>query len=69
MQEAEKEEENNMLKVYCYSRCTTCKKALKWLEDHGIEHTGSSAEAFLQYKRYSLQGTGTIEEAAGYDRG
>ena len=27
-----------MLKVYCYSRCTTCKKALKWLEDHGIAH-------------------------------
>lgn len=26
-----------MLKVYCYSRCTTCKKALKWLEDSGIE--------------------------------
>ncbi len=25
-----------MLKVYCYSRCTTCKKALKWLDDHGI---------------------------------
>ena len=28
-----------MLKVYCYSRCTTCQKALKWLQDHGIEHT------------------------------
>ncbi len=28
-----------MLKVYCYSRCTTCRKALKWLEDHGIDHT------------------------------
>ncbi len=28
-----------MLKVYCYSRCTTCRKALKWLEDRGIEHT------------------------------
>lgn len=28
-----------MLTVYCYSRCTTCKKALKWLEDHEIEHT------------------------------
>ena len=28
-----------MLTVYCYSRCTTCKKALKWLEDKGIEHT------------------------------
>ena len=27
-----------MLKVYCYSRCTTCKKALKWLEDNGIEY-------------------------------
>ena len=20
-----------MIKVYCYSRCTTCQKALKWL--------------------------------------
>ena len=28
-----------MVKVYCYSKCTTCKKALKWLEDHEIEHT------------------------------
>ena len=28
-----------MLKVYCYSRCTTCKKALKWLDEHRIEHT------------------------------
>ena len=27
-----------MLKVYCYSRCTTCKKALKWLDDHGVEY-------------------------------
>ena len=27
-----------MLKVYCYSRCTTCKKALKWLDDNGIKH-------------------------------
>ena len=28
-----------MVKVYCYSRCTTCKKALKWLEDNKIEYT------------------------------
>lgn len=28
-----------MLKVYCYSRCTTCKKALAWLEAQGIAHT------------------------------
>ena len=27
-----------MLKVYCYSRCTTCKKALKWLDDRGIAY-------------------------------
>ena len=27
-----------MIKVYCYSRCTTCKKALKWLDEKQIEH-------------------------------
>ena len=27
-----------MIKVYCYSRCTTCRKALKWLDDHGVEY-------------------------------
>ena len=27
-----------MVKVYCYSRCTTCKKALQWLDDNRIEH-------------------------------
>ena len=27
-----------MLKAYCYSRCTTCKKALKWLDDNGIPY-------------------------------
>ncbi len=27
-----------MLKVYCYSRCSTCKKALKWLEEKGVAH-------------------------------
>ena len=26
------------MKIYCYSRCTTCKKALKWLDDHGIDY-------------------------------
>ena len=28
-----------MVKVYCYSKCSTCRKALKWLEDHRIAHT------------------------------
>ena len=27
-----------MNKVYCYSRCSTCKKALKWLDEKGIEY-------------------------------
>lgn len=27
-----------MTKVYCYSKCTTCKKALKWLDDNKIEY-------------------------------
>lgn len=27
-----------MIKVYCYSRCGTCKKALKWLNENGIAH-------------------------------
>lgn len=25
-----------MIKVYCYSRCSTCKKALKWLDDNKL---------------------------------
>ena len=27
-----------MVKVYCYSRCTTCKKALKWLDEKSIDY-------------------------------
>lgn len=27
-----------MIKVYYYSRCSTCKKALKWLDENKIEH-------------------------------
>jgi len=26
------------MKVYCYERCTTCKKALKWLDDRKITY-------------------------------
>ena len=32
-------EVKKMLTVYCYSRCTTCQKALKWLDGHGIGYT------------------------------
>jgi arsenate reductase len=27
----------NRPRIYCYSGCGTCKKALKWLKDRGIE--------------------------------
>ncbi|MCR5785944.1 MAG: arsenate reductase family protein [Eubacterium sp.] len=26
------------MRVYCYERCSTCKKALKWLDDNGIKY-------------------------------
>ncbi|ADE53039.1 arsenate reductase family protein [Coraliomargarita akajimensis] len=26
-----------MLKIYCYKNCGTCKKAIKWLEQAGVE--------------------------------
>ena len=50
-----------MVKVYCYSRCSTCKKALKWLEEKGIEHevidikTENPDEAALR-KYHSISG-------------
>lgn len=27
------------MKVYCYSKCSTCKKAMAWLQGHGIAVT------------------------------
>ena len=27
-----------MMKIYCYSRCTTCRKALNWLDDHSVKY-------------------------------
>ncbi len=27
-----------MITLYCYSKCSTCKKALKWLDDNGINY-------------------------------
>ncbi len=28
-----------MIKFICYPKCTTCKKAQKWLDDNNIEYT------------------------------
>ena len=27
-----------MVTVYCYDRCSTCKKALKWLDEKGVSY-------------------------------
>ena len=27
-----------MLKVYCYSKCSTCRKALNWLDDNDVRY-------------------------------
>lgn len=27
-----------MTKVYCYDKCSTCQKALKWLDERGVEY-------------------------------
>ncbi len=51
-----------MNKVYCYSRCTTCKKAVKWLEENGIdyeykhivEETPSKEDIKKYYKKSGL---------------
>ena len=29
---------DKMLKVYCYEKCTTCKKAIKWLDVKGVTY-------------------------------
>ena len=53
--------EFNMLKLYCYNRCSTCKKALKWLDDKGIAYeamdikTDHPDEETLR-KYYSMSG-------------
>ena len=50
-----------MLKVYCYTKCTTCKKALKWLDENGIDYeladikTDHPDEKTLR-KYYSMSG-------------
>ena len=33
-----KRKERTMTKVYCYERCSTCKKALKWLDEKEIPY-------------------------------
>lgn len=30
--------EKSMIQVYCYEKCSTCKKAVKWLDDNKIKY-------------------------------
>ncbi|MCR4817859.1 MAG: arsenate reductase family protein [Fretibacterium sp.] len=34
-----------MLRIYCYSKCSTCKKALKWLDDNNIKYEVTDIKA------------------------
>ena len=34
-----------MLKVYCYSKCSTCKKALKWLDENNVKYEAVDIKA------------------------
>ncbi len=50
-----------MVKVYCYSRCTTCKKALKWLDENKIDYTeidikGDHPDEMTLRKLYEMSG-------------
>lgn len=57
-----RKEVKKMNKVYCYPRCTTCKKAIKWLEENGInyeykhivEETPSKEDIKKYYKESGL---------------
>ena len=50
-----------MIKVYCYNRCSTCKKALKWLEENGVAHKvidikGDNPDEKTLRKYYKMSG-------------
>ena len=34
----QKSRSDHTVEIVCYPRCGTCKKAVKWLEDHGIDY-------------------------------
>ena len=34
-----------MLKVYCYSKCSTCKKALNWLDENNVRYEAVDIKA------------------------
>ena len=49
-----------MTKVYCYSRCSTCKKALAWLDAHGYLNDSDYASAVSRHYARKGYGSGRI---------
>ena len=38
------------MKVLVYRKCSTCMKALKWLDEHNISYEERAIKEFLQWK-------------------
>ena len=51
------------VRVFCYARCGTCKKALKWLADRGVAHTVIP----ITEKPPSLRLLRTLHQRSGLD--
>jgi len=52
--------EKKAIKVYCYSKCSTCRKALKWLDDNGLAYESADirtehpdADSLRKYREMS----------------
>lgn len=44
-------EEKKKIMVLCYQKCTTCQKALKWLDEHHIAYTARPIKEEKTVKR------------------
>ena len=51
-----------MLKVYCYSRCTTCKKALKWLDEREVKY--QEIDIKTEHPDEAISRDGTVKKIA-----
>ncbi|MCR5741027.1 MAG: arsenate reductase family protein [Gammaproteobacteria bacterium] len=52
-----------MIKVYCYDRCTTCKKALKYLDDLNISYE----KIDIKSNHPSEEELRSLKEKSGYE--
>ena len=65
----------------CYTKCGTCRKAKKWLDDNGYEYEErdikterlaffqrTSGQEDVQYQRHAIQINGSEEQTAADER-